>query len=291
MNQRYASIFRADLFAGQVVLITGGGTGIGRCIAHEMASLGATVVLAARRSEPLVRTVGEITDDGGRADWLELNIRDEEQVDQALQDVVARHGKIDHLVNNAGGQFVSEAESIRPKGWRAVIDTNLNGTFWVTQAAFRHWMGSHGGAVVSIVADVWNGFPGLSHTGAARAGVINLTQSLAIEWAQHGVRVNAVAPGGILSSGLGNYPEEVQEVAMNAMKQVPAARLGTEAEVSSAVVYLLSPGAAYVTGATLRVDGGGSLSKIPMFPLAEHTRMPAFQGFHRDSAVPGRFRS
>jgi citronellol/citronellal dehydrogenase len=289
MTSRYASIFRPGLFDGQVALVTGGGTGIGRCIAHELASLGATVVVAAHREEPLRTTVAEITDDGGRADWLPLNIRDEEAVDRAVQEVIARHGRLDHLVNNAGGQFVCEAEAIRPKGWRAVIDTNLNGTFWVTQAAFRHWMGEHGGTIVSIVADVWNGFPGISHTGAARAGVINLTQSLGVEWASRGIRVNAVAPGGILSSGLGNYPEEVQEVALQTMKDVPAARLGTESEVSAAVVFLMSPAAAYVTGATLRVDGGGSLSKIPMFPLDKHDRMPAFDGFHRQHAAPGRF--
>ncbi len=285
----YASIFRAGLFSGQVALVTGGGTGIGRCIAHELAALGATVVIAARRVEPLQQTVAEILADGGVADWLALNIRDEDQVDLAVQEVIARHGRLDLLVNNAGGQFVCEAESIRPKGWRAVIDTNLNGTFWVTQAAFRHWMGEHGGAIVSIVADVWNGFPGISHTGAARAAVINLTQSLGVEWASRGIRVNSVAPGGILSSGLGNYPEEVQAVAMQAMKEVPAARLGTESEVSAAVTFLLSPAAAYVTGATLRVDGGGSLSKLPMFPLEKHDRMAPFDGFHRAHAAPKHF--
>lgn len=291
MTSRYASIFRPGLFDGQVALVTGGGTGIGRCIAHELASLGATVVVSARREDPLRQVVAEITDDGGRADWLPLNIRDEEAVDRTVQDVVSRHGRLDHLVNNAGGQFVCEAEAIRPKGWRAVIDTNLNGTFWVTQAAFKHWMGQHGGAIVSIVADVWNGFPGISHTGAARAGVINLTQSLGVEWASRGIRVNAVAPGGILSSGLGNYPEEVQEVALQTMKEVPAARLGTESEVSAAVTFLLSPAAAYVTGATLRVDGGGSLAKIPMFPLEKHDRIAPYDGFHRQHAAPGRFQS
>ena len=287
----YASIYRPDLFTGQVALVTGGGTGIGRCIAHELAALGATVVLSGRRPEPLEATAAEIRDAGGRAEALPMNIRDDEAVDRTIADLVVRHGRLDLLVNNAGGQFVSPAAQIRAKGWRAVIDTNLNGTFWVSQSAHRHWMEAHGGAIVSIVADMWNGFPGIAHTGAARAAVVNLTQSLAVEWAANGVRVNAVAPGGILSSGLGNYPEFIQETAMQAMREVPAARLGTESEVSSAVVFLLSPGAAYVTGATLRVDGAGSLQKAPMFPMEAHDRMPPYDGLHLETKAPARFKA
>ncbi len=290
MTNHYDSIFRPGLFAGKIALITGGGTGIGRCIAHELAHLGATVVLAARREEPLIATRAEITADGGKADWRALNIRDEENVDSVIADIVAAHGRIDFLVNNAGGQFVCEAEGIRPKGWRAVIDTNLNGTFWVTQAVFNRSMAKTGGAIVSIVAEMWNGFPGLSHTGAARAAVVNLTQSLGIEWASRGVRVNAVAPGGILSSGLANYPEPVQEMAAQWMKMNPSARLGTEAEVSAATVFLLTPAAAYITGATIRVDGGSSLAKQPTWPLDPHDKLPPFQGFHRLDGAPDAFK-
>ena len=290
MSDHYNSMFRPNLFAGKVALITGGGTGIGRCIAHELASLGATVILAARREEPLQATVAEITADGGKADFRTMNIRDEENVDAVIAELVATYGRIDFLVNNAGGQFVCEAESIRPKGWRAVIDTNLNGTFWVTQSVFNRTMEKHGGAIVSIVAEMWNGFPGLSHTGAARAAVVNLTQSLGIEWASRGVRVNAVAPGGILSSGLANYPEPVQEMAAGWMRMNPSARLGTESEVSSATVFLLTPAAAYITGATIRVDGGSSLAKQPTWPLDPHDKMPAFQGFHRPDGAPEQFK-
>lgn len=285
----YQSVFRPGLLDGQVVLVTGGGTGIGRCIAHELAALGAQVVLAGRRSEPLEKTAAEILADGGKAEALPMNIRDEVAVDAAIADIVARLGRLDGVVNNAGGQFASDAASIRPKGWRAVIDTNLNGTWWVTQSAYRHWMAAHGGSIVSVVADMWNGFPGMAHTGAARAAVVNLTQSLAIEWASEGVRVNAVAPGFVLSSGLHNYPEDVQIMAAELMAKNPAARLATEAEISSSVVFLLSPAAAYVTGHTMRVDGAGSLVKTPLYPLSEVSKLPVYNGFHRPADVPDRF--
>ena len=282
----YDSIFRDGLFDGQVALITGGGTGIGRCIAHELARLGATVVIAGRRPEPLAETGAEIQADGGLAFPLSLNIRDEVAVQAALAAVVADHGRLDLLVNNAGGQFVAGAEEISAKGWRAVIDTNLNGTFWVSQAAFTAWMGEHGGSIVNIVADMWNGFPGMCHTGAARAGVVNMTQTLAIEWASKGIRVNALAPGIVLSSGMKNYPDIVLDFAVEMARQNPSGRLGTESEVSAATVFLLSPAAAYITGASLRVDGASSLTKAPMMPLEAHDRLPPFSGFHLQADLP-----
>ena len=289
MQPRYSSIFRPDLFAGQVALVTGGGTGIGRCIGHELAALGATVIVVGRREEPLRAVAAEINEDGGQAAWCSLNIRDEDEVEKAIAALVDRHGAIDVLVNNAGGQFMCEAEGIRAKGWRAVIDTNLNGTFWVTQAVFRHSMAARGGAIVNIVADMWNGFPGMAHTGAARAAVVNLTQTLAIEWASRGVRVNAVAPGTIVSSGLANYPEALQEMVEGWMRLNPAARMGTESEVSAATAFLLSPAAAYVSGATLRVDGGSSLAKQPTWPLDPHEKLKPYNGMHRANGAPERF--
>ncbi len=286
MTAHYDSIFRPDLFAGQVALVTGGGSGIGRCIAHELAALGATVVVAGRKEDKLQTVVGEIAAAGGKADRQLLDIRDEEAVEAGIGAIVARHGRLDLLVNNAGGQFVAGAEEIRPKGWRAVIDTNLNGTFWVTRAAYLAAMQRRGGAIVNIVAEMWNGFPGMAHTGAARAGVVNLTMTLAAEWASQGVRVNAVAPGGILSSGLRNYPPSVLEMALPMMVGNPTGRLGTEGEVSAAVVFLLSPAAAYINGATLRVDGGSSLAKVPMVPLEAHDAIPAFGGLHLPADLP-----
>ena len=286
---RFRTIFRDDLFLGQIALVTGGGTGIGRCIAHELARLGATVVLAGRRKEPLEAVAREIAESGGVAHTRELDIRHDETVERTISGIVHDFGRIDLLVNNAGGQFAAPAALIRHKGWKAVIETNLNGTWFVTQAAFQHSMRKHGGAVVAIVADMWNGFPGMAHTGAARAGVVNLMQTLSIEWAAAGVRLNCVAPGFILSSGLANYPLEVAKVAREVFVKNPASRPGTEAEVSAAVCFLLSPAAAYITGATLRVDGGGSLQKEPMVPLVRHSRMKVFDGFHLPTELPEAF--
>lgn len=285
-ESRFKSVLRSDVFAGQVALVTGGGTGIGRCIAHELASLGAKVLVAGRRREPLDKVVAELAEAGLTAFAYELNIREDEQVDQGIAQMVKDHGKIDLLVNNAGGQFASPAAMIRPKGWRAVVDTNLNGTWYVTQAVFAHSMRKSGGSVVCIVADMWNGFPGMAHTGAARAGVVNLVQTLSVEWAGAGVRLNAVAPGFILTSGLHNYPEPVRQQARAVFASGPAGRPGTESEVSAATCFLLSPGAAYISGATLRVDGGSSLSKDLMLPIGKRPAMPAFDGFHLACDVP-----
>ncbi len=288
-NRRFESAFRDGLFDGQVALVTGGGTGIGRCIAHELARLGATVIVAGRRKEPLAAVVAEITDAGGQAAARELNIREDEAVEATIAEIVQTFGRIDVLINNAGGQFASPAALIRPKGWRAVIDTNLNGTWFVTHAVFRLAMarpGSSGGTVVSIVADMWNGFPGMAHTGAARAAVVNLTQTLAVEWASAGVRLNAVAPGFVLSSGLHNYPPAVAKMAKEVFMKTPSARAATEAEVSAAVVFLASPAAAYITGATVRVDGGSSLQKEAMLPMPKHLKMKPWNGFHLDASLP-----
>jgi citronellol/citronellal dehydrogenase len=282
----YQSIYRDGLLDGQVVLVTGGGTGIGRCIAHEAAALGATVVLAARRAEPLQETAAEIADAGGTADWVEMNVRDEEAVATGVDTLLERHGRLDALVNNAGGQFPAPAEDISPNGWRSVVDLNLNGTFLVTRAAFNAWMGANGGAVVNIVADMWNGFPFMAHTAAARAGVVNLTMTLSLEWATRGVRVNAVAPGLVYSSGMDTYDAEVQRTAAANARKIPAGRIGTESEVAAAVMFLLSPAAAFITGETLKVDGGASLMKQPVLDLGSGTATPAFDGFHLARAVP-----
>ena len=287
-DTRFDSIFRPGLFDGQVILVTGGGTGIGRCIAHELASLGATPVLAGRREEPLQQVMAEIAEAGGRADAIALNIRDQEAVDATVASLAERHGRLDGVVNNAGGQFPVAAGELKPKGWSAVVDTNLNGTWWVSQAAFRHAFREQGhGAIVNIVADVWMGAPGMVHTGAARAGVMNMTITLAAEWAREGVRVNAVAPGPILSSGLAEYPEEIQQRTLNEVKVTPPARLGTESEVSCAVVFLLSPAATYVSGTTMKVDGATSVFKNLMVPIGHHPGTPRWDGFHLRAKLGG----
>jgi citronellol/citronellal dehydrogenase len=279
-GKHFDSVFRPGLFAGQVVLVTGGGTGIGRCTAHELAHLGAQVVIAARRREPLERTAAEIADAGGRCDVVELNVRDDAAVDAAVAGIVAKHGRLDALVHNAGGQFVAPVEKMTPNGWRSVIDLNLNGTFWMATAAYRHWMREHGGAIVCMLADIWTGYPAMAHMSAARAGIENLTWTLAMEWAASDIRINCIAPGTILSSGMLTYPPNVQEFTAREATHSPPARLGTESEVSAGIVFLLSPAAAYISGETLRVDGGARFEKRRLMKIGGHGGTSRWNGFH-----------
>lgn len=263
------SIFRPDLLAGQVVIITGGGSGLGLAIAHECAALGARVAITGRKGDRLDAAAEAIAATGAEVWHAPLDIRDEDAVGPWVAGVVERFGRIDVLVNNAGGQFPSPAIAIKPKGWRAVIDTNLNGTWWMSQAVGRQLMAQgkgagkgdgtapRGGRIINIVANMWRGFPGMAHTGAARAGVVNLTKTLALEWAREGILVNAVAPGVIRTTGLDTYPEAVRNsIESEVPKHIPLRRLGEERDVVWAVVYLASPAGDYITGETICVDGG-----------------------------------
>jgi len=278
----YRSIFRPDLFAGQTCIVTGGGTGIGRAVAHELASLGAHVVVAARTAENLERVTAEIRDAGGAASHFVCNIREEEQVIALFDYVLAECGGFHGLVNNAGGQFISPAEMISLKGWRAVVETNLTGTFLMCREAFNRHMNAHGGAIVNMLIEMWRGFPGMAHSAAARAGIENLTKTLAVEWARAGVRVNAVAPGLISSSGLERYPEAVRPMIEQNIRDIPMKRMGTEAEVSAAIVFLLSPAAAFISGESIKIDGAGSLWR-KTWELGEHGKGAArYSGFLED---------
>ena len=277
----YQSIFRPDLFAGQVVVVTGGGSGIGRAIAHELAALGAQVVLAARKLERLEVTRAEIAAAHGSASIYLCNIRKEEEISALFDTVLGQYGKIDALVNNAGGQFMSPAEAISTKGWQAVIETNLTGTFMMCREAYNRYLGQHGGAIINIIADMWRGFPGMAHTGAARAGVENLTKTLAVEWARSGVRVNAVAPGLIEGNGILQYGEEMLPFILAMKQDIPLKRMGTEAECAAAVTFLLSPAAAYITGETIKVDGAYSLWR-KNWEIDDHNNAPpAYRGFEQ----------
>ncbi len=279
MQDKPLSIYRDGLFDGRVALITGGGTGIGKAIAFELGRLGCAVVLAARTLDRLEATATELRAVGIDARAVACNIRDEAVVAAAVALAVEEHGRLDFLVNNAGGQFPSPAAAIRTKGWNAVLETNLTGTFLMCREAHAAWMGEHGGAIVNIIADMHRGFPGMAHTGAARAGVDNLTKTLAVEWAHCGIRVNAVAPGIIFGSGYENYDPYFQRIFLAMADNIPAQRLGTEEEVAAAAVFLLSPGAAYVSGDTLRVDGAGSLWRA-------HWEVPPHDAFPRYGGVP-----
>jgi citronellol/citronellal dehydrogenase len=258
---RDPTIFRQGLFEGQAAFVTGA-TGIGLAIAGELRLLGADVFLASRKEENLKEGKERLLtlEAPGRVEYHVCNIREREAIDKAVDYALGRYGRIDMLVNNAGGQFPSPALTMSRKGWDAVIETNLTGTFMMSQAVVEKAMaGKKSGAIVNIIAQMWNGFPLMAHTGASRAGVDNLTKTLAFEWAQYGVRVNAVAPGVILSSGVSNYAPEFQKAFRGSVKFIAAGRLGTPREVAAAVVFLLSPAAGFITGTTLRVDGGEPL--------------------------------
>ena len=270
------TIFRKDLFAGKVALVTGGGTGIGARAARELAWLGATVVVAGRTMESLEKTASQIGQEGGNAYAIICNIREEESITACIEQTLERAGGLDLLINNAGGQFPSPAEYINRKGWHAVIDTNLTGTFFLTQEVFKRVFAKNGGAVVNVIANMWNGFPMMSHTGAARAAVENLTRTLATEWGRYGVRINSVAPGVINSSGLEKYGPEVKPFIEAAHKHNQTFRLGTEEEVAAAIAFLLSPAAAFITGETLKVDGAESLYH-PFYPPIAHEGIPPYQ--------------
>ena len=276
----YQSVFRPGLFSGRTVWVTGGGSGIGRCTAHELASLGARVVISGRTAEKLNRVAQEIREDGGQCETIAFDIRDEEAVKAAVATMVASMGPIHGLVNNAGGQFPAPLQAISKRGFEAVVSSNLTGGFLMMREVFLQSMQEHGGSVVNMTADFRNGMPGMGHSGAARSGMSNLTMSAAFEWAQAGVRVNAVAPGWVASSGMDSYGGAVKAMIPRLREHVPLRRLATEAEISAAIVFLLSPGAAFITGVTLQIDGAASLGS-PVFPTMEHESSEAFEGFHR----------
>ncbi|WP_310452640.1 SDR family oxidoreductase [Sulfuritalea sp.] len=283
-SKHYSSVLRAGLFADEVHWVTGGGSGIGRCVAHELASLGANVILTGRSADKLQRVAAEIAEDGGRAEIAAFDIRDEDALKNAVQQAVTRHGRIHGLVNNAGGQFPSPLTAISKKGFETVLANNLTGGFLMMRELYLQSMQTHGGAIVNMTADMWNGMPGMGHSGAARAGMANLTKTAAVEWAASGVRVNAVAPGWIASAGLDTYQGPVREMIPRLKQHVPLRRLGTESEVSATICFLLSKGASFITGVTLAIDGGAPLD-TPLFPIPDHRRAEAFDGFHR-SVMP-----
>jgi citronellol/citronellal dehydrogenase len=279
-HTHYASVFRPGLFEGRVVWVTGGGSGIGRCVAHELAALGAQVVISGRTQAKLDAVAAEIAHDGGRCDTVAFDIRDEDAVKANVVAVIAKHGPVSGLVNNAGGQFPAPLLAISKKGFDAVVANNLTGGFLMMRELFNQCMQANGGAIVNMTADFRNGMPGMGHSGAARAGMSNLTATAAFEWAHAGVRVNAVAPGWIASSGMDTYGGAMKMIIPKLKQHVPLRRMGVEAEVSAAIVFLLSPAAAFITGVTLQIDGAASLGS-DIFPLGNTSTSVPFDGFHR----------
>nr|WP_219736155.1 SDR family oxidoreductase [Pseudomonas chlororaphis] len=276
----YDSIFKPDLFAGQTIVVTGGGSGIGRCTAHELAALGARVLLVGRKADKLEKVAAEIAEDGGQASGHACDIRDEEAVKALVSELIREHGPLHGLVNNAGGQYPSPLASINQKGFETVLRTNLVGGFLMAREVFNQSMSKHGGSIVNMLADMWGGMPGMGHSGAARSGMDNFTKTAAFEWGHAGVRVNAVAPGWIASSGMDTYEGAFKAVIPTLREHVPLKRIGTESEVSAAIVFLLSPAAAFISGSTLRIDGAASLGSRA-WPLYKASHSQSYNGFHR----------
>jgi NAD(P)-dependent dehydrogenase (short-subunit alcohol dehydrogenase family) len=294
-------VYRPGLFSGKVALVTGGGTGIGRAIASELATLGATVVIASRNQEQCRQTAREINESlkpaqeedatavGRVLAGPSTSIRNEQQVIDLVAFCLQTCGALHLLVNNAGGQFISAADDLSQRGFSAVVDTNLTGTFLVCREAYNQYMadaaaatddssGSGGCAIVNITLGNRNGMPRMGHSGAARAGVENLTATLCTEWIESKVRINCVRPGIIWTeSGAEAYgPGVADSFATQLLPSIPAKRFGTPQEVSSAVCWLLSEGASYVTGTVLSVCGGGSFTLLPLVEIENKTHLPHY---------------
>lgn len=253
-------IFSPGLFQGNTVLVTGGGRGIGKQIALAFAGLGANVVIASRNPENLDPAAEEIEATGAACLAVPTNIREVDEVESLIEKALARFGAIDFLVNNAGGQFPARPTDISDRGWRAVVDLNLNGTWNMCSRVGPHMIERGSGCIVNVVHiySFERGAPPFVHSGAARAGVVNMTQSLAGHWARHGVTVNALAPGFVDTTGLQEEvlgPSDHDDHKALVEQDVPAQRLAGPDEVASIVVFLCSPGARYINGATIVADG------------------------------------
>jgi NAD(P)-dependent dehydrogenase (short-subunit alcohol dehydrogenase family) len=256
-------MFSSTLLTDRVAIVTGGGTGIGLAIARRLGDLGASIAVASRNSEHLEHGTADLRHAGLDPLAIQVDVRNPEQVDEMVMRTVKHFGRIDILINNAAGNFICRAEELSPNGWNAVIGIVLNGSFYCSRAVGRHMIArGGGGSIVSILANyVWTGSPGTVHSAAAKAGVMSMTQTLAVEWARHQIRVNAVAPGPIESPGaakqLWGSPDAVQRIT----EMVPLRRWGQPSEVADAVAFLVSPLAGFITGETITMDGGAWLGR------------------------------
>ena len=245
-------------FENRVGIITGGATGIGFGMATELARLGATVILASRKEENLRAAVEQIRAAGGKADFHALDVRDAEAVEAMAAKVDADHGHIDFLVNNAAGNFIVQADQLTTNGWNSVIGIVLNGTFYCTSAVGKRMIEKkNGGAILNVIANyAWTGSPGVVHSASAKAGVLAMTRTLAVEWARHKIRVNAIAPGPVDTPGASQrlFPDPM--VMEGIRKTIPLRRFANLEEVANAAAYLLSEYASYVTGESFVIDGG-----------------------------------
>jgi citronellol/citronellal dehydrogenase len=249
-------MFQENLFKNKTALVTGGGSGIGFTIAKQLLELGARVYIASRKEERVAKAAHELQSYGD-CRYAVCDIRDTDSIESLAQKIKEESKTLDILVNNAGGQFLTPAESLNKKGWDAVINNNLNGTWYMTHAMATHFfIPQQHGKIINIIVNIYRGFPGMIHTGAARAGVDNMTKSLAVEWSKYNILVNAIAPGMIYSTGFKQYPEELTK---SISQKVPLKRLGTTDEVAYLTTFICSPMADYMTGETIYLDGGWHL--------------------------------
>ena len=253
-------LFHPELLKDKVALVTGGRSGIGYQIAKLFLKLGAKVMIASRKADQL-KTAAEELSEFGHVAHQACDIRKTEEIQVLAEKIKEEFGRLDILINNAGGQFPTLSEMLNDKGWSAVINNNLNGTFFMTREMATHFfIPQKNGTIVNIIACIHRGFPAMVHTGAARAGVENMTKTLAQEWADYNIRINCVAPGIIESSGLDTYPPPVKEMLAEARKGIPLKRFGESEEVANAVCFLSSDISSYCTGTTLHVDGAQHLN-------------------------------
>jgi NAD(P)-dependent dehydrogenase (short-subunit alcohol dehydrogenase family) len=257
-------IEKSDEFKGRVVLVTGGGSGIGRAIALRYAAGGGDVVVLGRRPEPLAETARLAQEHGANAGVVSCDVRDAEAVTAAVDGVVAEHGRLDALVNNAAGNFTCAAEDLSPGGWRAVLDIVLNGSFYASRAAAQHMLAAGSGTILNVIASyAWHGHPGTVHSAAAKGGVLAMTRTLASEWGGRGVRVNCISPGPTETEGAGAALWPTEQDRARVLASVPAGRFTTPEEVAESAAFLLDPKrAAYINGDVLSVDGGQWLGKV-----------------------------
>ncbi len=250
-------MYSTTLLKDKIILVTGGRSGIGYSIAENALKYGAETVYIASRNEEKMENSVKTLKKLGDCRSFQCDIRNTDQVTALADYIFEQSGRLDILINNAGGQFPSVAEEISINGWNAVINNNLNGTWYVTQTmAKKFFIPNQSGIIVNIIANIFRGFPGMVHTGAARAGVDNITKTLAVEWAKYNIRVNAIAPGIIKSTGLENYPPELFK---GISERIPMKRLGSPQEIADLSIFLMSPISAYITGETIYIDGGQRL--------------------------------